>query len=439
MARASARYDDRLVVVPVTGGVLRGLSPTPDRDEGAVALLVAALSVFLLGLTAIVVDLGFARDRTQQAQNAADAGALAAAQYLATRPDPQAPTQAEQDTARATAESYVAANGWPSAGTTVKFDLTRHVVTVQVPNQSSPTFFAGIVGSSPPAVSRGAGARWAEARSGDCTLCVFDDLAVQNADIRVEQGAVAIGGDLTIGSQGHLLATGPGGAITYQSTALNNVPADQLSPSPSQSSTSPPDPFEDVDLPVPNGTVKPSPSGYCQPGTYADVSECDSFAPGVFFLTGNTVFKHQGGNQKFLYAKDVVFYLVCSSGGMARECDPQGEPGGSIDIQGNINASFVAPGGGSTLAGFSIVADRHNTGQLLWIHGGATLTVTSGSIYLRSGHVRQNGNPAILVDNSMVIGSWEGEGNKDSFTVYGKDYGNPAPGTGLSDLVRLVK
>ena len=44
--------------------------------------------VVFLGLAAIVVDLGFARDQDRIAQNAADAGALAAAQYMASLPPP---------------------------------------------------------------------------------------------------------------------------------------------------------------------------------------------------------------------------------------------------------------------------------------------------------------------------------------------------------------
>ena len=44
----------------------------------------AAFSVVVFALAAIVVDLGFAQDEVRQAQNAADAAALAGATCMAT-------------------------------------------------------------------------------------------------------------------------------------------------------------------------------------------------------------------------------------------------------------------------------------------------------------------------------------------------------------------
>ena len=49
------------------------------RDAGAAAIItVLLMSVVLIGLASIVVELGLARDTRRQAQNAADAAALAA-------------------------------------------------------------------------------------------------------------------------------------------------------------------------------------------------------------------------------------------------------------------------------------------------------------------------------------------------------------------------
>jgi hypothetical protein len=53
------------------------------RDErGAIAILVAVVSLVLFVTAALVIDLGLARDTRRQAQNAADASALAAANAL---------------------------------------------------------------------------------------------------------------------------------------------------------------------------------------------------------------------------------------------------------------------------------------------------------------------------------------------------------------------
>lgn len=418
--------------MPLTGGLPHTAGPRPRDDAGAVAVLVAAFSVVILGLAAIVVDLGFARDRVAQAQTAADAAALAAAQYLSTRPDAQSPSADEQEAARQLAMTYVEANGWQKEGTQVDLDLKRFVVRVTLPEEASPSFFARAIGGSAPDVSRSASAKWGAAAAGACALCVFSDLDVQNADITVQNGSVSVSGNITIGPTGHLTAPGNGSTITYGGEArdISNV-----SPSPVFTADETPDPFDDVELPEPKQKIAPSPKGrYCKPGTYTDVSDCDSFSPGVFTLTGATVFK---GPKDYLYAQNVAFYLVCSKGGYAAACDP-GQTGGTIDIQGKAHVVIDAPTAGSPLAGFGVVADRNNTGQLLWIHGNSDLLVQSGSIYLRNGHVRQNGNPALTVANSMVIGSWEGEGTKDSFVVQGKDQTGPV-GSGLDGPVRLIR
>ena len=53
------------------------------RDAGAAAIItVLLMSVVLIGLASIVVELGLARDTRRQAQNAADAAALAAGNSL---------------------------------------------------------------------------------------------------------------------------------------------------------------------------------------------------------------------------------------------------------------------------------------------------------------------------------------------------------------------
>ena len=51
-------------------------------ETGAVAVLVAVLSLVLFGLAALVVDLGMARDTRRMAQNTADSAALAAGNVI---------------------------------------------------------------------------------------------------------------------------------------------------------------------------------------------------------------------------------------------------------------------------------------------------------------------------------------------------------------------
>ncbi len=58
------------------------VTQTRDREEGAVAIIVALLAIVLFGFCALVVDVGHAQDVRHNAQNAVDSGALAGAQEL---------------------------------------------------------------------------------------------------------------------------------------------------------------------------------------------------------------------------------------------------------------------------------------------------------------------------------------------------------------------
>lgn len=58
-------------------------APAPERDEGAVLVLVALIMVALIGVGAFVVDLGALYVEKRQLQNGADAAALAVAQDCA--------------------------------------------------------------------------------------------------------------------------------------------------------------------------------------------------------------------------------------------------------------------------------------------------------------------------------------------------------------------
>ena len=58
--------------------VLSRLRNDQHGERGAVAIIVAVFAVVMFGLASLVVDLGVARDTRREAQNAADASALAA-------------------------------------------------------------------------------------------------------------------------------------------------------------------------------------------------------------------------------------------------------------------------------------------------------------------------------------------------------------------------
>lgn len=127
----------------------------PSRDDrGAVALLVAILAVFLIGLSAFVVDLGSAYVSNRNLQKAADAGALAGAQSLskATGTCDSVRTNSVAVTAAKAVAVQVAKSNYPDASWTettweVKCDPAGKSLLVKLGNSGTTvTRFAGVFG-----------------------------------------------------------------------------------------------------------------------------------------------------------------------------------------------------------------------------------------------------------------------------------------------------
>jgi hypothetical protein len=110
---------------------------TRSESGQVVPLTLVVMLTVLLGMCALVIDVGAWFTRSRKLQSVADAAALAAAQDL-----PASPSAAVSD-----AESYAQANGYaltstPVVSTTSAADDTVSVATTA----SAPIFFAGILG-----------------------------------------------------------------------------------------------------------------------------------------------------------------------------------------------------------------------------------------------------------------------------------------------------
>ena len=173
--------------------------------------MVSLCVVFLLLMTALVIDIGYAKQYRREAQGSADAAALAAAQDLG--------LDNWSVVAPATAKRYAGANdpylsdsSWRSCadserlayipsgtgtGTCVSFDsgLTPTTVRVRLPNHDTPAFFGGIAGSNGYGVYAAATARrtGAAGNNGPCGLCVIGNGTLQIANITQLQ---VIGGEV---------------------------------------------------------------------------------------------------------------------------------------------------------------------------------------------------------------------------------------------------
>jgi hypothetical protein len=421
-------------VVPVTG---------PDTgqepgDAGAVAVLVSVLAVVLFVVSALVVDLGLARDTRGRAQNAADSSALAAALTLA-----GGGSLAE---ATATAHRYAATNyqvtpaEW--AGCTdqaplaervepcVSADPATRTVRVMIPERVVPAFFAGIIGGEGIGVRALAEAGWGP-RAADCVLCVLDDVQGQVGSLTVDGGSVAVNGDLLFNNANGRIAV-TGGVIGYSGTWNGNG---DLTPQPVRQPPVP-DPFAAVPLP-PAGTdlgapaTEPAADGPCVPGNYTTVARCTSFSPGVYVIAGGRPTTIHGA----VRATDVLLYFTCSrqAGGTTypEPCAAGGQEGASLDGAGSGTAEISGrtSGGYPEYLGLAMVFDRNNTATQRWV-GNGDLVVHGASYLANPGALLDlRGNGSFTAHGVTVVGDvlMRGQGRDQlHFSVNAPDLPVPA-------------
>jgi len=395
--------------------------PRRHADErGSIAVMVAASMVLFLGLAALVVDLGLARDRHRTAQNAADAAALAAAGALAAAAAPGSVTATDVARARAVADGYVVANGWPTGIATFGVDPAGRTVTIDLVPEQTPTAFAGMIGASTPAVSASAQATWAGPAPG-CAICVLGDVVSRNGQLTATAGSVLIGGALDLRPQGAVTAQGVvgvagqatvGGTVTPAVTPIAGV-TDPYRDAPPLPPSGPPA----LGLPA---TSAPGPA--CGPGTYTSISNCRTFARGLYVVTGVSRFS---GNITVDASSGVVFYATCSQGRatvISSAC-AQGQAGGSIQFAGTVDGTITALPD-PAFRGLAIIYDRNNTAPLVLV-GAPGLTV-DGGVYAASARLTNNGTGPLTVNGTLVVGSILLDGVPSRIVVTGPDVSTPA-------------
>jgi Flp pilus assembly protein TadG len=284
-----------MVLSPRTAG-----PGTENREDGAVAIVVAVSMVILFGMLAIVIDLGYARSTRLEAQLAADSAALAAAQELSESAG--LTTEQAETIAVAEAEPFVVNNlgitttAWNSCPDCVQVNLAAQNVTITLPAQAN-SFFSGIYGRQTITVSGRSTATWSSGLPGDCLLCGLRNVTVFR-DTLVQGGDVLIDGTLD-NSWWHDLTVHPGNAF-YGSLLGASPTVDEgfLSESSSLPVT---DPFAGTAVADP-WSVLPDPSdipqttvvmgGTCSPPEGSSVSyitteyvaKCRTFEDGVYLV-----------------------------------------------------------------------------------------------------------------------------------------------------------
>jgi len=392
------------------------------RDQGAVAVVTALLvSAVFIGLTALVVDLGMARDTRRQAQNASDASALAAGNVLYTQYG-----IVDFTSAISAAKSYAASNygvsDWtnctdgsaltyrPDApDTCISFDsdTAPTTVRVKVPIRQVNTPFAQIWGPGHSTVPVSAAAQIQVVPQGlaVCGLCVIGTGAhdIQNGSIVVNGADAAVNGVLSSNPRGGIVISTSGGQIDLTQPSPPTGSGTYV-PTPLLSQPTVPDPLAGLIMPDYSSLVAKSNSCTGGSGIYVSLTvNCSpAMLPGLYVLTGNT---NMNGSDAIV-GTGVTLYTVCSTAGVPRACNSTGEVGGTISMAGNQTLSITAPVSGPTaghpeVAGLAIVADRNNTATFSLRGNGTT---SSGTIYLSSGTVDFRGNVGGAYNSQVVVG-----------------------------------
>lgn len=404
-----------------------------ERDDGAIAIIVAVLALVLFGFGALVVDLGAARDQRRQAQAAADATSLAGAGFLLrSGTDAALVTQIK---AYATTAYGVDAAEWAACrdaaalphrpdsatgDTCISYDSSLKTFRVRIPTRVEPTFFAGALHLTNASVTAAAVATWKLTDTGDCVICVLSDYRSNGqADLDANGYSMAIGGDVR--QTGHS-AIKNAGTISVTPGEEGDVQA-LPSGTPVVVVPSVPDPLASLVLPAAGQLINTTtPSGFCAPGAYFNVSTCTSFTRnGVYIVTNQTTFK---GNDTTPPNIQATFYFTCDKkiSGIWKTVDCRDSHTDEASLKANGNGKVVFSGSDAAGAypGLGIIFDRDLAADLT-VGGNGALIIFNAGIYAKSAQVTIDGggnSGGLDFNGPVIVGSVTLNGGGTQGTVF---------------------
>lgn len=379
------------------------------RERGQILLIVALAALGLLALTGLVVDGGLLYLSRRQAQNAADAAALAGAKTLSlTWDDVQA---------RNTALYYAGLNGFDNDGVQDSVHVAHPPdagefagnpnfirVTIVVTN---PTYFIHLVYGGPARASASstAGVEPCPPAPSVMTLhpsaCQAFDMR-GNATLRVLQGGVIVNsacqsdalyatGNVQLVSDGCILVTGkyrvdgasatvhprPNIGVTPTANPLASTPLPDLAGLPIRHGT----PHQPRTLRILHGDVTLSPGIYYG-GIEILANASVTLEPGLYVMAG--------GGLEIRANATVTGQEVCIYNTQAPDY-PEGDGAfGAITLQQNTSINLTPPTSGP-YAGLVFFQDPANPREM-YITGDATLDAGGGTIYLPGARLHLAGN-----------------------------------------------
>jgi Flp pilus assembly protein TadG len=414
-------------MVLVSGRPLPGARGRREED-GALAVVVAASAVMLFVLAALVVDLGLARDTDRQAQNAADASALAGATALYPTASCDSGVKPCLADAVAAVKSYALENfdttpaDWascsvdpahpalayvpPGESSCISFDSSSspRQVRVYLPPRVVRTPLGSLAGVSSIPI-RG----FAESHLGTdvtCSLCFLGAVDAGNGDFTVnavDGGSIGVSGDVSGGPNSHWTVTGTNGSINVAGTASGA----NFSPRVTKIDAFGDPLAESLSLPLPTAGLPTGRTDPCAtagagggPGFYTSAVELPNgtctLQPGLYIISNTWSMK----NTSLLFGTGVTLYVR--------------QPG-ALDFK-NGGVSITAPTTG-TYANYAVVYDRDNTNSL-GLQGNGSTSIT-GLVYAPSSLLEFNGNSCFEFSQGPVIvkGVADANGDKTCITI----------------------
>ena len=408
-------------------------------EDGVIAIFFAIVTCFVLfGISALVVDLGFARDTKQASQIASDASALAAATALY----PDNTGVPNFVAAVAAAKSYAEKNfgvdattGWtgcadpgaqpfkPDAGNAcISFDAATSPTKVRVvmPHRTIGAGFGAAYGVSTYTISTSARAVVASPVSGSCALCFLGSVNTNNTDFTVQAASIAVDGNITSGPQSNWSATSILVAGTVNGVDPDTYTSSKFTPDPTGT---PPfaDPYNSLVLPAAGGTVNTAITN-CNttllPGVYGSVSVGNgtcTLAPGLYVITG--AWTEGSNNSKFTTtaAGGVTLFFTCGTPTAVQACTAS-TPVGTGGYYDGKNGDTILKAGAPGYPHFALIYDRQNPNPI-YLQGNGDSSIT-GAVYAPKATMEFNGNSAFVFNGGpIVVGGADSVGNQSGITV----------------------
>ena len=416
--------------------------PRDTRRGGMIATYVAIAMLPILGVMALVIDIGMVRARGHHVQAASDAAALAAAVELfnnsaglnSSVPDPTG-------AARAAAVANLKANGYTDANSNIAINIPpqhsesgfngRVGYAEVIINFKQQRYFSAIFGSEDILIGGHAIARgvsW-NAEVGILALDRHKDAALSsggNGDVAVHGGSIVVNSN----SETALVVSGDVEASSHEITGNYDSSNGNLI-GPVRTGVPPlPDPLRH--LPEPDPAVHPiratsatritgNTSVVFQPGVYVGGLEVVAngsaeLLPGIYIMQGGG-FEMSGNGD--VIAEGVMIYLM------------SGSDSGGIKITGNGSASLSPPASGP-YRGISLFQQRSYT-EDIHLSGNGDMRVT-GMVYAPAAEVNLSGNGSGDVYGGAIIANSVAVSGNGNVTV-DREHAPPV----MPEMVRLVE